>query len=243
MRADPVRNLLYVACGNFTAFALNDHSAAFTAGVLIVNLTTGAAVKLVDLTAIPDRSIVHVANDLIFDEQGNLYVSDTNGQQVWKVTPSGTATVFSSNPNFQKEKGQLVGLQGVEHPPNSNYILVGKIGTGRLFKIPLSHPNSVTEVRLTPSHPAGLDGIRLLADGRMVVVGNQFPANYYIITSTDQWVSGTVQTFPIPEFYFPSSVCLTRPHEFTIGNTSILNLIQHLNTFSFVLKPFKAPKL
>lgn len=80
-----------------------------------------------------------------------------------------------------------LGLNGIVFDP-SGYLLVDKSGEGKLFKIPLDNPANITEVTL-PEPITGADGMRLMADGKLVVVSAE---TVYVLSSADSFATASI---------------------------------------------------
>jgi sugar lactone lactonase YvrE len=82
-------------------------------------------------------------NDLAFDDDGNLYVTDPFLAQVWKIDEDGDADVWLSDPllaaNF--ENPYLVvapfGVDGIAFDKHHDNLYVGNLDYGRILKIPV----------------------------------------------------------------------------------------------------------
>lgn len=82
-------------------------------------------------------------NDLAFDEEGNLYVTDPFLAQIWKIDEDGEADVWLNHPllaaNF--ENPYLVispfGVDGIAFDKHHENLYVGNLDYGRILKIPV----------------------------------------------------------------------------------------------------------
>lgn len=82
-------------------------------------------------------------NDLAFDGEGNLYVTDPFLAQIWKIDEFGGADVWLSDPilaaNF--ENPYLVvapfGVDGIAFDKHHDNLYVGNLDYGRILKIPV----------------------------------------------------------------------------------------------------------
>lgn len=159
-----------------------------TAGLGIYDLNTGEQITYVDLgSLLPEAG--HVANDLTFDADGNVYVTDSFGGVIYKVTVDGEASVWLQDDRFASEGFGLNGL--VYHP--DGYLIVAKGDSGDLFKIPTDDPTQISEIEV--AEPViGADGLVLLPDGQLVIVTNNveaFTSEVRLFESSDDWASAT----------------------------------------------------
>ncbi|GAQ79943.1 hypothetical protein KFL_000420150 [Klebsormidium nitens] len=135
-----------------------------------------------------------VANDVAIDAKGNLYVTNTLGNSIWKVGTDGAASVltadplFSSLPNvYQVPDLGAVGLNGIEYHPKG-FLLVGHTSAGALFKVTFSLFSTavtVSVVNLDETIP-GVDGIVLRPDGKLVAAS---VFGIHLVESNDNWAS------------------------------------------------------
>ncbi|HIP78957.1 MAG TPA: hypothetical protein EYH07_10910, partial [Kiloniellaceae bacterium] len=114
-----------------------------TVALGIYALSTGAPIHYVDLSALRPGER-RFANDLAVDDEGNAYVSDSLAAAIYKVTPTGEASVFLANERF---RGDGFNLNGIQYHPEG-FLLVAKKSDGSVFKVPLDNPEQFTEVRL-----------------------------------------------------------------------------------------------
>ena len=110
---------------------------------------------------------------------GSAYVTDTQTNVVYRVGPDNVASVLY---RFPATKG--LALNGIVFHP-SGYLLV--TGGANLYKMPISNPAGVTEVKLPEDLP-GQDGMLWAADGRLAVVSNS--QNRMVgLKSSDDWAT------------------------------------------------------
>ena len=148
----------------------------------IYNLSTGAKVAMVDLAAADTgaaKDAKHFANDVAVGSDGSAYITDTQTNVVYRVGPDNVASVLY---RFPATEG--LALNGIVFHP-SGYLLV--TGGAKLYKMPISNPADVTEVRL-PLELLGQDGMLWMADGRLAVVSNS--QNRVVgLKSSDDWAT------------------------------------------------------
>ncbi|WP_173126865.1 SMP-30/gluconolactonase/LRE family protein [Kibdelosporangium persicum] len=130
---------------------------AYSQGLGIFELSTGRTLHLVKFGK--------AANDLAIDWFGNAYVTDPQGETLYKVDVTGTATPFATD---KRLAGVAFGMNGVAWHP-AGFLLVVHYETGKLYKVTR---NRVTEVALDKPLVGG-DGIAFQRDGSLVVVTNK----------------------------------------------------------------------
>jgi sugar lactone lactonase YvrE len=73
--------------------------------------------------------------DLALDGAGNIYVSDPERGQIWRVTPEGSDFAWWAMPVYGSEQAQPTGLA---YSPSENALYVADAGTGILYRLPLA---------------------------------------------------------------------------------------------------------
>lgn len=165
-----------------------------------IDMATGKKTDDIDLAGLVPGE--HFANDLIFDNQQNAYVTDSFANVIYKITPAGKASVFADSPLF---KTNGIGLNGIVYHP-SGYLLTVSSGTGTIYKVDLAYPKNVTKVATEQFFING-DGLLLNSPGKLVVVQNGGSDKIYELTSEDNWVSAklTASTLAADRFTYPAT--------------------------------------
>ncbi|MEI6949672.1 hypothetical protein V9K67_20970 [Paraflavisolibacter sp. H34] len=177
------------------------------AQLAVYDLKSGSRIFLADLAAVANDGAPHLANDVAIDPQGNAYVTDSYAGIIYKVTPSGKASILFQDAAFTPPPGGF-GLNGIEYH-KSGYLLVGHSYTNSILKIQ-SDGSSYTKVQLeTPiSVP---DGLLLSKDGKQLLVVNN-GAGYttdkvLTFNSKDNWKTATATgTFSTTDPVYLSTV-------------------------------------
>ncbi len=162
------------------------------AEVIVYNLTTGEKIKTINLNGLYQGG--NFLNDLVQDNSGNFYVTDSFSPVIYKINTNDEPSVFVTHSDFQAPQGAF-GLNGIVFHPD-NYLIVGKSFGGLLYKVPLSNPTNVQDVTLNTSVNS-LDGLLLSDNNTLVLVSNNFTGApfdeaIYKIETTDNWTSGTI---------------------------------------------------
>ena len=164
------------------------------AGLASFRLSTGKLIKYIDLAKGIDGG--HFCNDLTIDKDGTAYITDSFSPIIYKVDTNYNASVLLNNKTFS---GKSFNLNGIV--VKDNYLLVVKMNSGQLFKIPLNNPNAFNEVKL--NNPIyGADGLAWGPDGSLIVIANN---NAYVgatpptatnkvikLRSADKWQSAKI---------------------------------------------------
>ncbi|WP_246212412.1 SMP-30/gluconolactonase/LRE family protein [Streptomyces abyssomicinicus] len=242
VRVDTARNRIIVAYSDFwirQRLEVGDQPP--TSGVAIFALDTGELQRRVDLSGGRERTF---ANDLTFDDKGNIYVTDSVSDTLQRIDRRGRVSTVVSDPRFAAD---IVGLNGIVWHPDG-YLLALRYDTGTMYRIKPDAPygRRVTEVRL-PRPMVGTDGLQLRPDGSVVVVTNSIGEavgvpggvdGVSVLSSRDGWRSATlrsqVQPWPVGG---PTTVALTPYGDYVLsgqvgevlaGRTSDLIVLRRL---------------
>lgn len=184
---DTDRNRLLVTGADFAA--LDDAARPGEAKLAVYDATSGRRLQLIELADLLPQGR-HLANDVTVDTAGNAYVTDSFTPAIYKVTPTGEATVLITDPRLSSPRPAGIGLNGIQYHPGG-YLLAAVAGADKLFRIPLDNPAGLTEVQLP--EPISIDGITLESDGNVVVAAPFAPA-VIRLTSRDDWMSTQIVT-------------------------------------------------
>lgn len=175
-------------------------------------------------------------NDLVFDDAGNLFVTDAFLGRVYKITPSKTVSVWLSHPLLNGNAAapyllfHAVGVDGIAFDEGKHNLYLGNLDYGRLLRVPVECDGSAGTpvVVATDTRLQGIDGIALDEEGTL----------FAAINGQDGLVSisptGTITTlFTGAPLDGPASVAFgTR-----IGDRKTLYLVNGSFMRSFGLKP------
>jgi len=166
------------------------------AGLAAFQLSTGKLIKYIDLAK--GLGGGHFCNDLAIASDGTAYITDSFSPIIYKVDSNYNASVLINDQTFT---GPAFNLNGIV--VKDNYLLVDKMNSGQLFKIPLDNPQAFTEVTL-PQNLRGADGMLWAKDGSLIVIANdnahvgiaaeKNPLNsVFRLTSNDGWKSALIK--------------------------------------------------
>ena len=151
----------------------------------VYSLTTGERIAMVDLAAVigtPSDPPAYFANDLTVDNDGNVYVTDTRMNVLYRVGPDYTASVFYRFTSLP-ENTALNGI--VFHPDGFLLVVAGP----NMYKVPLADPAGMTQVTVDQPVP-GEDGVVWADNGLLAVVSNSADDPRVVaLSSDDAWAT------------------------------------------------------
>lgn len=168
----------------------NSNSAVFQGGTQghaklgVYRLATGERIAMVDLGGLLDGDGAFFANDVAVADSGEIFVTDTQRNVVYRVDNDYEASVLHA---FEPMEG--LALNGIEYHTD-RYLLVISLANGNLYKVPIDDPGAMSQVTL-PEPIAGGDGAVWTADGRLAIVSNS-SGRVVVLASDDAWASARV---------------------------------------------------
>lgn len=168
--------------------------------LISLDLATGKKLSDLDLSNLYPGD--HFANDLSFDDKGNIYLTESYSNAIIKVDAGGNPSVFSKSPLFQTAG---IGLNGIVYHP-AGFLLVNSTGKGKIFKVDINNGRSVQEVK-SSMYFIGADGMLLNDQNTITMLVNGGNDKIFKLSTEDNWVSvklaGT--TLIIDRFSYPST--------------------------------------
>jgi len=160
--------------------------------VLRYNASTGEEVARYDLASLNPNS-GHLVNDLVMDDNGNIYVTDSFSPAIYRITPGGQMSIFADNSLFETPAGTF-GLNGIAFN-SDGFLLVAHNQNQQLLRVSISDPTNVTVVEMDRPIGAG-DGIRMNNDDLYYVNNSLAGEEQWIhqINSTDGFATASVTT-------------------------------------------------
>jgi len=134
------------------------------AALAVFRLSNGELINYVDLAPMVEGG--HFCNDIAIAPDGTAYITDSFSPVIYKVDTDYKASVFIQDDAFT---GPSFNLNGIVI--KDNFLLVDKMNSGQLFKIPLDDPKSFNEVKLT-ENLEGADGLLWAPDGTLILIGS-----------------------------------------------------------------------
>lgn len=199
IRIDRTNNRIYVCSSDPGASVkTKPETQGKLAGLGVYELKTGKKIAYLDLGSLTETG--NFANDIALDDKGNVYVSNSFGPSIFKVTKDLKAEVFLENERF---KGEGFGLNGLVYDP-SGFLIVAKYNEGVFFKIPVSNPSQFTEIKLD-SKIVGADGLLWGENGKLIVIANAGTNKVFELSSSDGWDSAKIESEVAAGEVFPTT--------------------------------------
>jgi sugar lactone lactonase YvrE len=195
LHVDAARNRFLVTYGDIgNGERSSDATTYKESGVGIYNLRTGRLERRVDLNTLQLNPAGgnHSVNDLAIDAVGNAYVTDPASDAIYRITPSGRASVLVRDDRLRSD---TIGANGIVWDP-AGFLLTVRYDTGQLFRISLH--GDLAEVALG-NRLVGGDGLAFTADRKLIAVTNKLGAAgveaVTVLSSTDGYRSARVRSF------------------------------------------------
>ncbi|MBE9462671.1 gluconolaconase [Dyadobacter subterraneus] len=201
MKIHPDGKRLFVCVGdaNYSKFTSLDTRQKMIR-LISIDLASGKRLSDTDLSGlVPGK---HFGNDLVFDAKGNIYMTDSYANVIYKITAEGKASVFSKSKKYET-KG--IGLNGIVYHP-AGFLLVDNSNTGQIYKVDIEAPDNVQKVEVD-QYFLGADGLLMSGDDKLTVVVNGGNDKIFQLKTDDNfksaWLSGT--TLAADRFTYPST--------------------------------------
>lgn len=204
MKVDLKRNKLWVCIGDATQSMYSEPGTYKKLIRLIgLDLSSGSRVNDIDLSSLVPGE--HYANDLVLDDAGNIYITDSYAAVIYKVDTLGKPVVFCKNDLF---KSIDVGLNGIIFHPDG-FLIVAHNTNGALYKVSISNPALVEKVTVPTFFP-GADGLLLKDKNTLYLVQNKGTNKIFEVTSKDGWRTASVTSGTKLVDRFDNPTTLTR---------------------------------
>jgi len=195
------RRLLITSLDLGTSEASTANNKGAKAGLAVYSLETEEKIAYVDLSK--GLAGGHLSNDLTFDTEGNIYITDSFSPIIYKVDTDYNASILIQNPAFAGEGFNLNGI--VFHP--DGYLIVSKYNSNSLYKIPLDNPENWSEIKLAATL-SGPDGLVLLNNNELAIIENKTRGNISIFRSENNWENAQLKSALLLESAFPTTAAL-----------------------------------
>ncbi|WP_103068823.1 hypothetical protein [Aquimarina sediminis] len=208
------QNRRLIVCNTDPGFGVNstDNTLFKLANVLIFDLDTKDKLADYDLSDLVQGETPNLVNDAVVGGNGYIYVTNSVTPAIYKIDPrSRIAEVFVVDERFTPIQG--FGLNGLVYHPDG-YILVGHYDSGSLYKIPENFTNPDEIIKVELSEPVNtIDGIEILSSTEIAVASNgagEGLDRVYRISTSDNWINGSVIGSFDAENSFPTTMSLTK---------------------------------
>jgi hypothetical protein len=193
-----------------TGMKVDGHGRLYVAGagtgrIFVYDTATGRLVRRFDNGHSGDTFL----NDIAFDRWGNAYVTDSLTPVLWRVPVAdlhgdgiGATEPFLSLDGTPAAYQPGFNLNGIVAVDGGRALVSVASNTGKLFRIDLS-TRDVTEIPVAGGPLTAGDGM-LVADGRLLVVRNQF--ELVVSVALHRHSARVVGEFTDPSFVFPTTV-------------------------------------
>ena len=188
---DYKKNKLYAAGLNRTEAFDKDPNTHGNANLFIYDLSSGKLENNIDLTSVNPNQEAYFANDITYDKNGNVYVSDFKAGAVYKIDSNNKPSLFY--------KGDMLGLANGLEVVDDKYIIVSDVvprdGKWQLVKIPLDNPSNTSRVIMNDDIYRAFDGMLVNSDGTIIGVthNKEKTASYLLkLESNDEWKTAKV---------------------------------------------------
>ncbi|MDP5200320.1 SMP-30/gluconolactonase/LRE family protein [Flavobacterium sp. DG2-3] len=200
---DGKRLFFCAADANYSKFSTPETKKKM-ARLVSIDIKSGKKLSDTDLSGLAAGE--HFPNDLAFDKQGSVYVTDSYADVIYKADTNGKAAVFSRS-ELLKSAG--VGPNGIVFHPQG-FLIVANNGTGALVKIELNNPEKGTKVKIDQFFPSA-DGLLLDDNNTLTLVQNGGVNKIFKLITADNWTTAQVaeSTSVEDRFAFPSTAATT----------------------------------
>jgi sugar lactone lactonase YvrE len=116
---------------------------------------------------------VNGANGLVFDREGNLYVSGGATGNIYVIKPTGERTVWASGITAERTE-QLIVVNGLAFGQDGR-LYIANTSSGEINRVRIKEDGTFSEVQRVVKDPLlyGADGIAFAGDGSLFVCANE----------------------------------------------------------------------
>ena len=165
------------------------------AKLIAYDAATGAQKYVADLGAL-NAGGLNFANDVTFDNEGNVYVTNSFSPIIYKVDATGTPSIFSTHDEWKGDGFRLNGI--VFHPDG---FLMAVSSPGILYKIPIKNPKEIKKIKCLLL--LGTDGLIYNSNKNELIAISNVSQEIFQLRTDDNWDSATawgkarsLNTFP-----------------------------------------------
>ncbi|MEJ7736343.1 MAG: hypothetical protein WKF97_02855 [Chitinophagaceae bacterium] len=206
MKVDLKRNKLWVCTGDPHYSRYRD-SSTFKKLIHLISLDLTSGKKVDDINLAGLYEAKHLANDLVLDDAGNIYITDSYSPVIYKLDAQMKPVVFAQSEWF---KSIGTGLNGIVWSPKG-FLIVAHNTDGNLYKVDIKDPTKITRIQIKTFFP-GADGLLWDSEGSLVLVQNKGIHKIFRLASTDNWASAEVKasTKAADRFHQPTTAAMKK---------------------------------
>lgn len=109
------------------------------------------------------------ADDLRLDEQGNLYITDSFENRVYKLTPQLEKSIFIDSDISQEELTTAWHITGITFDSNYQYLYIARMQKGEILRYPINSDGTAGKPEVVAKGLEEPDHLDMDADGRLYV--------------------------------------------------------------------------
>jgi streptogramin lyase len=195
------------------------------AQVIAVDPETGSSTPFVTLPALPHPGGAGL-NDLTFDRDGNVYVSDSFQGIVWRTGPGGgVATAWVDDPLLRTTGVPPFGANGLRFDRAGTALLVANTGSDMVVRVPVATGGAAGTPAVFATGINGADGLVVDEDDNVWVAANQAD-EIVVVDPTGRAIAklgdfdGIAPDGAARGFLFPASLRL-RGHDVLVTNLAL----------------------
>lgn len=131
-----------------------------------------------DVEAFAELDHAGAPNDLAFDDDGSLFVTDPLLGQIWKIDEDGAASVFLQHPLLAGNPAdpalifRQIGVNGIAFDQRHRFLYVSNTDAGSVLRIDMSRATPVPVVFAQDARLRGADGLAFDRSGDLLVAVN-----------------------------------------------------------------------
>jgi hypothetical protein len=231
---DEENNRLIVTCGDLGVSA-NMYSYLSYAYMGVYNLETGEKIAGVNFEGLHEVGAYQMANAISVDDLGNIYVADTFAPVIYKVDgQTYEPSILVKDAKFESDQVGSPGLLGMIYVDGN--LIVSKENEGKLFKVSLSNPSEVIDIK-APTY-IGAKGMELLSDHKIALTigGPTAPFSGVItLAFNDDWTDADGVSYfeSLPAEKFPLATTIASDGELYMINSHFQPIFRGETTEQF----------
>ncbi|MEO5960130.1 MAG: hypothetical protein ABIZ49_00760 [Opitutaceae bacterium] len=186
-----------------------------TAGLVELDLTTGAVRRTIPVVRRPGDQESHILGDLALAPDGSVYVTDSGGPTIWRLPAGGSVL------EPWLESREFMSLQGIVVAGGGAALIVSDHANG-LLRVDLG-ARSVRRLDSAETSLIGLDGLALARNGDVVAIQNGLRPNRVLRLAFDDGAENISRVTVVESAHLtmaaPSLGCIATDGDFFfVGN-------------------------